>query len=146
MLKHFNTWWSDEIHGEIIKYMVVVAFCLYARIMGEVQWVVPLPVLFFFFFGVEISSQTPIPLFRLRSVHSGSASWDHWGQVFPVQLHGSSFPWEVTVLCLDSTLSPLQLCCFKGVCLFSCNQPPALLEEWPGSFMCHCSRCGMDTG
>ena len=30
----------------------------------------------------------------------------------------------------------------KGVCVFSCNLPPALLAEWPGSFMCYCSNTG----
>ena len=31
----------------------------------------------------------------------------------------------------------------QGACMFSCNLPPALLAEWPGSFMCYCS--GTDT-
>ena len=26
----------------------------------------------------------------------------------------------------------------NGVCVFSCNLPPALLAEWPGPFMCYC--------
>ena len=26
----------------------------------------------------------------------------------------------------------------KGVCMFSCNLPPALLVVWPGSFTCYC--------
>ena len=30
----------------------------------------------------------------------------------------------------------------KGVCVFRCNLPPALLAEWPGSFMCHCNNMG----
>ena len=30
----------------------------------------------------------------------------------------------------------------KGVCVFSCNLPPALLAEWPGSFTCYCSNMG----
>ena len=39
---------------------------------------------FFFFFKVKISLGTLIPLLRLGSVHSGSASLDHCGRVFPV--------------------------------------------------------------
>ena len=26
----------------------------------------------------------------------------------------------------------------KGACVFSCNLPPALLAEWPGSLTCYC--------
>ena len=36
-----------------------------------------------FFFKVEISSRTLIPLFRPGSVHSGSANWDDCDFVFP---------------------------------------------------------------
>ena len=39
--------------------------------------------LFFFFFDLKISSRTLIPLFMLGSVHSGSASWDDCGRMFP---------------------------------------------------------------
>ena len=28
----------------------------------------------------------------------------------------------------------------KATCVFSCNLPPALLAEWPGSFMCYCGN------
>ena len=52
--------------------LVVMAFSSLARTFGEGLTV--LPVLFFFFFKVEISSCTPIPLFKPGSVHSGSAS------------------------------------------------------------------------
>ena len=44
------------------------------------------------FFLMEISSCTQIPLFRSESVHSGSASWDDCGWVFPDKLHMSLFP------------------------------------------------------
>ena len=27
-----------------------------------------------------------------------------------------------------------------GACVFSCNQPPALLAEWPGTFACYCGN------
>ena len=30
-----------------------------------------------------------------------------------------------------------------GVCVFSCNLPPALLAEWPGSFTCYCGNTGV---
>ena len=32
----------------------------------------------------------------------------------------------------------------NGVCMFSCNLPPALLAEWPGSFTCYCGNMGME--
>ena len=48
---------------------------------------------FFFFCKVEISSCTPVTLFWPGSVHSGSASWDDCGWVFPDELHLSLFPW-----------------------------------------------------
>ena len=44
-----------------------------------------------FFFKVEISLRTLIPLFMPGSVHSGSASWDDCDWVFPDELHVSSF-------------------------------------------------------
>ena len=46
----------------------------------------------FCFFEVEISSRTLIPLFAPGSVHSGSASWDDGGRMFPDKLRVSSFP------------------------------------------------------
>ena len=41
-------------------------------------------------------------------------------------------------------VSLLQLRWIKGVCVFRCNLPPALLAEWPGSFMCHCGYMGVE--
>ena len=61
-----------------------------------------------FFLKVEISSRTLIPVFMPGSVHS------------------DSFP----TLSLDSgIIRPLRLRCVKGVCMFRCNPPPALLAE-----------------
>ena len=31
-----------------------------------------------------------------------------------------------------------------GACVFSCNMPPALLAEWPGSFTCYCGDTGVE--
>ena len=42
----------------------------------------------------------------------------------------AGFP-EVPKLCLDSIVSPLKLHWVKGVCMFRCNLPTALLTEWP---------------
>ena len=44
------------------------------------------------FFKVVISSRTLIPLFKPGSVHSGSASCDDCGRMFPDKLRVSSFP------------------------------------------------------
>ena len=49
------------------------------------------PPALFFFFKVETSSRIRIPLFIPGSVHSGSASWDDCGRVFPDELRVSSF-------------------------------------------------------
>ena len=72
--------------------VVVVAFSSLARIWGECLINHSLPVLFFFFFKVEISSCTLIPLFRPGSIHSGSASRDESDQAFPDELCASLFP------------------------------------------------------
>ena len=32
----------------------------------------------------------------------------------------------------------------NGVCVFSCNLPPALLAEWPGSFTCYFGNTGVE--
>ena len=32
----------------------------------------------------------------------------------------------------------------NGVCVFSCNLPPARLAEWPGSFTCCCGNTGVE--
>ena len=32
----------------------------------------------------------------------------------------------------------------NGVCVFSCNLPPALLAEWLGSFTCYCGNTGVE--
>ena len=50
------------------------------------------PACAFFFFKVEISSWTLIPLFRPGPLHSGSVSWDDCDWVFPDKLRVSSFP------------------------------------------------------
>ena len=46
---------------------------------------------------------------------------------------------------LDSGIvSPLRLRWVRGMCVFRCNPPPALLAEWPGSFTCHCGNMGVE--
>ena len=50
-----------------------------ARILGRMG--------FLCFFKVEINSCKPNPLFRPGLVHSGSASWDDCGLVFPDKFH-----------------------------------------------------------
>ena len=47
---------------------------------------------FFFFFEVESSLCTLIPLFMPGSVHSGSVNWDNCGWMFPDKLCVSLFP------------------------------------------------------
>ena len=84
---------NDTTCGVECNYSVaVMAFSLCARILRECSTIYFPPVLFSFLFKVEIRLHTLMPLFRLGLVHSGSASWDDWGQAFPVELHVSSFP------------------------------------------------------
>ena len=45
--------------------------------------------------------------------------------------------------CLDSIVSPLRLRWVKGVCVFRCNLPPALLAEGLRSFTCHWGNTGV---
>ena len=84
---------------------------------------------------MEINSCTQIPLFRPGSVHSGSLSWDNCGWVFSDKLHVSSFlerfphyAWTVAQSAHSDFL----------------GSRTALLPEWPGSFMCHCSNKGVE--
>ena len=70
--------------------IVLVAFCMLARILGECLTIHSPPVPFFSLSGDY--SCTLIPLFRPGSIHSGSASWDNCGQMFPDKLHASLFP------------------------------------------------------
>ena len=83
----------------VMVVVVVVAFSSRARILGEYSTLHSSHSLFFnvylfyfFFFNVEISSRTLIPLFRSESVNGGSASSDDCDLVFPDELHVSSFP------------------------------------------------------
>ena len=68
--------------------VVLVAFCSLPRIWGEYSTLHSPPALFF---NWRFSSRTLIPLFMPGSVHSGSASWDDCGWVFPDELLVSSF-------------------------------------------------------
>ena len=63
-------------------------WCVRVRIWGECSTINSLPALFF---KVEIRLHTLIPFLRPGSVHSGSASWDDCGRVFPDELRVSSF-------------------------------------------------------
>ena len=111
------------------------SFFLIARIFwGRLSDSFPTYAFFSFFLKVEISLFTLIPLFMPQSVHSGSASWDDCGRVLPDELHVSLLPWWVPTLCFDSIVRPLWLYWVKGVCVFRCILPHALLAEWPGSF------------
>ena len=76
------------------NHKVVASFFSFVRILGERVAIHSLRALLFFsyFFLVEISSCTLIPLIMPGSVHSGSASWDDCGRAFPDELHASWFP------------------------------------------------------
>ena len=77
--EHYNTAYSMAIDSPILALLwsleiVVLAFSSLAKDFGRtVDRLVP-ACAFFFFFEVEISSRTRIPLFIPESVHNGSAS------------------------------------------------------------------------
>ena len=80
----------STVQGRLQTNGGVVTFFSRTRILGECSTKHSPSV--FFFFKVEISSRTLIPLFRPGSVHSGSASRDDCDRVFPDELRVSSFP------------------------------------------------------
>ena len=113
-----------------------MAFLSLARILGECSTIHSSPALSFFF-----SSRMPIPLFMPGSVHSGSASRDDCGRMFPDKLCMSSFL-DRSPHCL--IVSPFRLLWVKRVCVLRCKLQPAILAEWPGSFTNHCGNTGVE--
>ena len=67
---------KEQSQNRVVVVTLMVAFFSLASILeGEKSSTIhPTPAFFFFFFEVEISSRTLIPLFRPGSVHSGSTS------------------------------------------------------------------------
>ena len=121
-----------------------VSFCVTCEDLGKKTINYSFPACAFFFFKVGISSRILIPLFRLGSVHSGAASRDDCGRVFPDELRVSSFPYRFPHYACG-IVSPLRHRYVKGVRMFMCNLPPALLAEWPMSCTCHCGNTGGGT-
>ena len=79
------------------------------------------------------------------SVHSSVSKLRQLWPDVPRQVGWALISGQVPTLCLnDNIVSPLWLQWVKGVHLFRCNLPPTLLEEWPGSFTCHCSNTGVE--
>ena len=78
------------IHSIRLGGNMMAAFSTMARMCEECSTIHSPPRLFFF--KVEISSRTLILLFWPGSVHSGSASIDNCGRVFPEELRVNSFP------------------------------------------------------
>ena len=70
----------------------------------------------------------------------------HWGGVLTalawLVLHETAAV-SAQVLCTPYNHAPchfMQSHIRNGVCVFSCNLPPALLAEWPESFTCYCGN------
>ena len=103
-------------HGKmVVMVMVVMVMVAFPCERGFEENVQPfIPSLCFFFFKLEIRSCTLIPLFMPESVHTGSASWNNCGQVFPDKLHVSSFPNRFPHYPCG-TVSPLWLCWVKDL-------------------------------
>ena len=124
------------------RLMVVMAFSSRARIFGECSTIHSLPALFF---KVEISWRTLNPLFRPGSVHSGLASWCDCDRVLPDELRVSSFSNRFPhCTWTEAQTAHSDFVGSRGVCVFRCNHPPALLAEWPESFTCRCGNTGVE--
>ena len=54
------------------------------------------------------------------------------------------YPYQIPTLCLNSIVIPLRFHCVKGVSVFRCYLPPALLAEWPGSCTNHKGNTGVE--
>ena len=111
-------------------------------------------VLFFcFFVQVEISSRALIPLFMLGLIHTGSANWDDFGQMFPDKFRVNSFPnmfphYSDTPTSLGrGRMRVLDITCRLQflqndrlfVCLFVC-----LFVDFVFVFTCHCGYTGAE--
>ena len=85
---------SDQLRLHHIVWWWLFPF--WQRFQENVRPFIPALFFSFFFFKVEISLRTLIPLFRPGSVHNGSVSdsvsWDICGQVFSDELCVSLFP------------------------------------------------------
>ena len=94
----------------------------------------------FVWLKVEIRSRT---LIRPGLVHRGSARSDYCDWVFPVVLSWAhSVIHFYTWYCRIVRQVPSRW--LKGVCVFRSNLPHVVLEEWPGSFMCHYGQMGLE--
>ena len=97
-------------------------------------------VLFFFFLSGDSLSHTNSTLLGRISPQWLSELRRLWPSV-PWWVACELVSWYLSTLCLDSGIvSPLRLHWVKGVRVFRCNLPPALLLVWQGSFTCHCSN------
>ena len=101
--------------------------------------------LFDFFFLMEISLRTPVPLFKPGLVDDGLDSWVNYGWAFPDKCFlWAGFP--DSFHCVPGQQSqPTQT--FVGWraygCLW-CNEPAALLAVWLGTVMCCCGNTGVE--
>ena len=95
-----GVWSCDTVHScdELAPFLIVFSdnnnnggFFLLCEEFGR-KFNNSFPACAFFYFLVEISSCTLIPLFRPGSFDSGPASWDDCDQVFPDDLSVNSFP------------------------------------------------------
>ena len=86
---------------DILRACVCSCVCVWGggegglRVQGlwrKVRWICPR--FLFLFSEVEISSRTPVPLFRLGSVHGGSSGWDDCGRAFPEKFVRVHYPGE----------------------------------------------------
>ena len=94
---------------------------------------------------MDNSPQTLISLFTLGSVHSGSASWDNCGRVFPDKLRVNSSPDKFPHYAWTAAQSAHSD--FVGSRVYACLGVTCHLQFWQydrGLFSCHCGNTGIE--
>ena len=78
-----------------------------------------------------------------KLVHSGSVSWENCGMWSLMSCMWTRFP-DRFPHCAWTAVSLLRLHWVKGVYMFRCNLPPALLAAWPEVFYMSLRKHGVE--
>ena len=122
----------------------VVAFSSLAWIFGECSTIHSLPAFFLFFSlwsGYKLAHANST-LYAGINPQWLSGLRRLWPNVFWQVACELFSGWVPTLYLHRGIVNPFRLRWVKGVCVFRCNLPPALLAEWPGSFTSQCGNTG----